>query len=322
MAPRPNLVAIEVDDVNAPVLKTRVRFPALDGLELGGTFYCPRDLVRADCAVVFNCGGGIAAANYRRFASYLAENGIPVLTYDYRGIGASRPQQLRGFCAMVEDWAEYDCGGAIAWLSAHFPHAELVGIAHSVGALLLGGAPNAGELSRFVLICSHTGYFGDYRLLYRIPMALVWHVLMPGLTRLFGYFPARRLRLGEDLPSGIALQWAARRTPELQLARTSESMRAIASLARCKALSGPALVVSFTDDAFATEAGTRRLLSNYPKLRPIWMRIKPSDVGADRIGHFGFFRSAAREALWPRVLAYILRKSPLLDEPLERMALQ
>ena len=65
--------------------------------------------------VVVHPGAGIAAAAYRRFAGFLAEAGIPVLTYDYRGIGASRPKALRGFRAAIEDWAEYDCGGAIAW---------------------------------------------------------------------------------------------------------------------------------------------------------------------------------------------------------------
>jgi predicted alpha/beta hydrolase len=315
-------VGADVNDANDAVIVTQLRFPALDGFDLGGICYRPRASAGAERAVVFSCGGGIRAAYYRRFASYLAEKGIPVLTYDYRGIGQSRPTHLRGFSATAEDWAEYDCGGAIAWLSARYPDAELIGIAHSVGTLLLGGAPNAGEISRFVLICSHTGYFGDYRPRYRLPMALLWHGVMPGLTRLLGYFPGRRLGLGEDLPSGIALQWAARRTPDLRLAGIREPERARASLARCKALSGPALVVSFTDDAFATEAGTRRLLSYYPRIRPLWTRIRPSDAGMRAVGHFGFFRSNARATLWPCVLAYLLRNPAEFGESLERIAVQ
>jgi predicted alpha/beta hydrolase len=259
--------------------------------------------------VVFNCGGGIPAAFYRRFARYLAESDIPVLTYDYRGIGESRPPSLRGFAATAEDWAEYDCGGAIAWLRVRYPKAELVGISHSVGTLLLGGAPNAGDLSRLVLLCPHTGYFGDYRPRYRLPMALLWHGVMPGLTRLFGYFPARRLGLGDDLPSGIALQWAARRSPDLRLGGIGDPVRARAALARCSELCCGALVLSFTDDAFATDAGTRRLLSYFPRLEAQHLRITPADAGMQGVGHFGFFRRNAQTTLWPRVLAYLLRKS-------------
>src|SRR5207244_11849720 len=70
-------------------------------------------------------GAGIRADNYRRFALFLAQSGIPVLLYDYRGIGLSRPKALRGFRATVEDWAEYDCTGAIAWLRERFPPAQI-----------------------------------------------------------------------------------------------------------------------------------------------------------------------------------------------------
>ena len=306
--------------VNDSVMVTQLRFPALDGFDLGAICYGPRTVAEAGCAVVFNCGGGIPATYYHRFASYLAENGIPVLTYDYRGIGQSRPTHLRGFTATAEDWSEYDCGGAIAWLAARYPDAELVGIAHSVGTLLLGGAPNASALSRLVFICSHTGYFGDYRPRYRLPMALLWHGVMPGLTRLFGYFPGRRLGLGADLPSGIALQWARRRTPDLRLAGSRESERALAGLARCAILRDRALVVSFTDDAFATEAGTRRLLSYYPQLRSRWMRISPAEAGLGAIGHFGFFQDKARATLWPRVLAYLLREKGGFGDSSDRNA--
>ncbi len=34
-------------------------------------------------------------------------------------------------------------------------------------------------------------------------------------------------------------------------------------------------------------------------------RLAPSDVGAARIGHFGFFRATFRDSLWPRVTAWL-----------------
>ena len=36
---------------------------------------------------------------------------------------------------------------------------------------------------------------------------------MPAVTALLGYFPGRALRLGDDLPRGVAMQWARRRAP-------------------------------------------------------------------------------------------------------------
>ena len=66
-----------------------------------------------------------------------------------------------------------DCTGAIACLSSAFPKAELFGIAHSLGAIIFGGATNVTELRRLVLIGAHTGFYGDYLARYRIPMYLL-----------------------------------------------------------------------------------------------------------------------------------------------------
>ena len=246
-----------------------MRLPALDGYALGACFYpAPSGEAPVQAAVV-HCGAAIAAARYCRFAGLLAASGIPTLVYDYRGIGLSRPHALRGFRVSVEDWAEHDCGGAIAWLRERFPHAKIIGIAHSISALLVGGAPNAAVHDRLVFVGGHTGYYGDYHWRYRVPMAALWHVLMPVITRIVGYFPARRLGLGEDIPATIALQWASRRSPDLRAqAMGPDHARAQALLDRCAALERPALVISVSDDAFATRSGVERLLSCYPRLSP------------------------------------------------------
>lgn len=258
---------------------------------------------------MFHCGAGIASTRYRRFAAFLAACGMPTLTYDYRGIGLSRPAALRGFQASLQDWAQYDCAAAISWLRRRYPGAEAIGVAHSIGALLVGGADNAAEQARLVLIGGHTGYYGDYRRRYRLPMTVMWHALMPAMTRLIGYFPARRLGLGENLPAKIALQWAARRSPELRpTGRRPGDARTQMLLDRCAALKRPALVVSVSDDAFATPSATERLMAYYPGLSPLQqLRFTPADAGLSRIGHFGFFTRRAGAVLWPRLLAELER---------------
>jgi predicted alpha/beta hydrolase len=297
--------------VSGPCDVAQLRLRALDGYELGASLFTPRGSLPERRVVLLHGGAGIPAVRYRRFARYLAGAGIPVLSYDYRGMGRSRPAALRGFRASFEDWAEYDLGGAIAWLRGHFPRAEMTGIAHSIGSLLVGGARNAGEQARLVMIGAHTGYYGDYLRRYRLPMTAVWHGLMPSLTMLLGYFPARRLGLGEDLPEKIALQWAGRRSPELRPAGTAPGDERVQTLLdRCAALQRPALLISISDDAFATAAGSRRLLSYYPRLFPLQhIQFTPADAGVQRIGHFGFFGRNAGAALWPRLLAHLNAQS-------------
>jgi predicted alpha/beta hydrolase len=282
----------------------QVRLRALDGYALGA-YFCPAPTGEAPVQVaVMHCGAAIPAVRYRWFARFLAVSGIPTLVYDYRGIGLSRPHTLREFRASAEDWAEYDCGGAIAWLRNHFPHAKIIGIAHSISTLLVGGAPNCAEHDRLVFVCGHTGYYGDYRWRYRVPMAAVWHVLMPAITRIVGYFPARRLGLGEDIPTTIALQWASRRSPDLRA--QAMGPRAQALLDRCAALQRPALMISVSDDAFATRQGVKRLLSYYPRLSPLeYIAYTPLEAGMHRLGHFGFFGRRAGAVLWPRLLEHL-----------------
>jgi predicted alpha/beta hydrolase len=284
----------------------QLRLRTEDGYEVGAVFYAAlRPRVPRRVAVLHG-GAGIPALRYRRFAHFLAEWGIPVLTYDYRGVGLSRPRELRGFRATLDDWAEYDSTAAIAWLRERFPHDEIVGISHSIGVLPMGGAANAAEQARLILICAHTGYYGDYRALYRLPMALGWHVVMPILTRIFGYFPARRLGLGEDIPAGMAMQWASRRSTELRPAGVEpEYERTRRLLDRCAALERPALAISLSDDAFATVAGTKRLLSYFPRLQSQHIVITPLEASVRRLGHFGFFRREAGATLWPRLLAQL-----------------
>ncbi len=290
-----------------PALEVPLRFTALDGVELGGVVFLPASPAPVTRAVVINCGGGIPAAFYARFARYLASNGIAALTYDYRGIGRSRPLRMRALKASVEDWSEWDCGGAIAELGRRFPMAETTGVGHSVGAMMFGGAPNVAELRQFVFVGAHTGYYGDYRRGYRVPMAILWHGVMPLVTRVVGFFPGRMLRLGDDIPRGVALQWAGRRTQRVNRHAGAADSRAERLIARLAALEGPVLVVSINDDAFATNAGTRRLLDLCPRLQATHLHFGPEDAGTPRIGHFGFFRESGAP-LWPRVLAYILHR--------------
>jgi len=285
----------------------QVRFRARDGYELGGVLYAASAAEPPARVALLHAGAGIRAQSYGPFAAFLAQLGIPTLAYDYRGIGLSRPGALRGFRASIEDWAQYDCAAAIAWLGERFPRTPILGIAHSIGTLLMGGAANANEQASVIMIGAHTAYWGDYRARYRAPMTVLWHGFMPLVTRSLGYFPARGLGLGQDLPAQIALQWAGRRSPDLRSAPSGAAReRRQRLLDGCAALERAALVVSISDDAFATARGTRRLLSYYPRLSSVQhVTFTPADAGTRRLGHFGFFRRAAGAVLWSQLMARV-----------------
>jgi len=282
-----------------------LRFLALDGFELGGRIFEPVVGGHPKTVVAFVGGGGVPARRYGRLARFLASNEIPVLTFDYRGIGWSRPRQLRGFRATAQDWGSSDVGGAIAEVARRYPAAQTAVISHSIGGLLLGAAPNTSIVRQFVFLCPHTGYWGDYRARFRFPMFALWHMVMPVLTHAVGYFPANTLRLGEDIPKDVALQWSRRRRAELSKTyRTSEILTSFAGAA------GPALLITMSDDGFATAKGAERLITLYENLVPQRRLISPDLIGVPKIGHFGFFRGERAADLWPIVVEFLYRGGP------------
>ena len=109
---------------------------ATDGFPLGGTWHTPAGEVKA--AALFAGAMGVKSRYYSAFCDHLAEQGIGVLTVDYRGVGLSRSSSLRGFRAGMMDWAEGDLQGAVDAVQAKWPGKPLLWVAHSLGGQLMG----------------------------------------------------------------------------------------------------------------------------------------------------------------------------------------
>lgn len=280
------------------VLQEDVTIVTCDHHHIKGTLFQRSGDSIPQIAVVFNNGAGVGARYYHRFAKYLASEGVATFTYDYRGIGRSRLGKLRGFQASFEDWVEYDCTAAIDFVRSRFD-VPTIGISHSIGALVLGGAVNASHLCGMVMIAPHTGYVGDYRRAYVIPMALLWHGLMPVLTSILGYFPSRSLGLGEDLPKAVAMAWARRRTPSPKL---QPNDRTYTLLDRMAGLRTRTLAITISDDGFATTLGAQRTMAFCRDMEFTHVVVSPQDVSKDALGHWGFFRT---QELWPQVVHHL-----------------
>ena len=291
------------------VEESRLEIGARDGYLLGATLYVRAGHGDPTDAVVFNAGGGLSTVRYRYFLRFLAAEGFPVLAYDYRGVGMSRPASWRGFDAGIEDWAEFDQAGAIDALRARFPAARLTSVSHSIGCMVASAAPNAPLLSQMVFIAPHTAYCGDYKQPWRWPMTLLWHVVMPWIARAVGYFPASRLGLGDDFPRRVALQWASRRTPDYRPGASGADAEREAGLRdRAFALVMPALVISMTDDAFATEGAVRRFLANAPHIDADVRLIDPKTMPPAIGGHLGLFSRRSVE-IWRLIIQFLNRRS-------------
>jgi predicted alpha/beta hydrolase len=278
-----------------------VHLRASDGQVLAATHFVPAGPAKG--SVVVASATGVPRRFYAPFASFLASRGHTVLTFDYRGVGESAPERLRGYEATMAQWGTQDLSAALAWMAERHPGLPQRLVGHSVGGQVLGLAPpeQLERLSGVLLVASQGGYWGMWRGVGRAVMLFTWYALIPGMTALMGYLPMRRFGQGEDLPAGVAKQWARwGRHPGYFLA--DEEVRSAPGYARLRA---PLRSYALTDDAYAPLAGVQWLVSRYPNARSEVRSVSPAEAGVRKLGHFGFFRDKVRDSLWAEAAQWL-----------------
>lgn len=252
--------------------------------------------------VIVNPATGVTARYYHRYAAFLTEHGFDVITYDYRGIGLSRPKHLRGCGYRWRDWGELDFDAVLRFAKARNPSAPLLVVGHSIGGFLLGFAESAPAIDRILTIGAQYAYWYDYAPAYRARLFLKWHVAMPAITTLFGYFPGKRLGWLEDLPAGVANEWSFR-PKRMELSYPRKDREAI--LERFASVSAPTLAVTMSDDELATAIGIRRALSYYRNAHRTQVLLSPQDFGFATIGHFDLFHDRHVTGFWRDTLNWL-----------------
>lgn len=244
---------------------------------------------------------GVRQDFYAPIARFFAENGVHVLTFDYHGMGWSRPKKLSDFQGTVSDWAEMDLNPMLAHAREPAPHLPLLMLGHSLGGQILGITPDNAAVCASLHVTAGSGWykFNDHM---PLRVRALWFALMPALLPIFGYFPGKRLRIVGDLPLHVAWQW--RRWclhPDYVLSEPG----ARAAFDRVKA---PILSYSFADDPMITRAAVESLNGFYRNAALEHRHVAPADIGAESIGHFGFFSERSRPNLWRDCLEWLRAK--------------
>lgn len=271
---------------------SRELIAAADGQPLAALFYAPAGAPRG--AVLLVPAMGTPQTYYRAFAEWLSREGFLAATFDYRGTGLSRPRRLRGFRADIFAWGRLDCAAMLDALAAHAPGKPLYWIGHSLGGQILPFVPNRARIVKAITVATGSGYWRENAPGLRWRAWWLWYVVAPLAVRVFGYFPGRRLRKVGDLPAEAMRQW--RRWclhPDYAVGVEGEAVRA-----QYAAVRTPIVSLSFHDDEFMSARNTESIHGFYVNAPRIMKRLGAADIGARRIGHFGFFRAAFEQSLW------------------------
>jgi predicted alpha/beta hydrolase len=271
------------------------------GYDIATTFFHPTGEPRAVVMIV--PAMGIGQRFYARFAAWLAAEGFLVGTFDYFGIGLSRRSGIRALKINITDWARFDCEAMIHASTQDAAGKPLYWLGHSLGGQILGFVPSRDRIAKVVTIACGSGYWLENTPSAKWRVWWMWHVAVPVFTRLFGYFPGKRLRKVGDLPRGVIEQWR-RWCLNPDYAVGAEGPGAKAQFA---AVNTPITALSFVDDEFMSARNTESLHGFYVRAPQTMKRISPEDIGEQRIGHFGFFNVRFQECLWREYLLPELR---------------
>lgn len=268
-----------------------------DNYPLAATSFSPSGNAKA--VVLINSAMGVLRQYYNKFAAFLASEGFQVYSYDYRGIGGSSPKSLRGFKADISTWGIVDMNTMIEYASSQHPNLPLTVIGHSVGGQALGLAPACHKVQAIMLVTSQVGNW-SYWDKGTAKLKFFWKYLLPSLSQMFGYFPAKKIGLFENLPKGVAMEWSKwGSNPQYLFAYDFEVPKQHGDL------EVPLLSWSFTDDGYAPIRAVKALLNRYEKAEITHRHLAPQDLGVSRIDHFGFFREKFKDSLWAESLQWL-----------------
>ncbi len=268
---------------------------ARDGFRLAATMYRP---VRpSERVAVISSATAVPRRFYRHFAVSLADTGFTTITYDYRGIGESKPVSLRGFDARTRDWALLDMAGVIDFARSELSPRSIVMVGHSVGGQVAGLLDNADQVDGMLTLSAQSGHWrlqgGEQKYL----VALHVHLTLPLLAKTLGYMPWSWLGSAEDLPAGAALEWS-------RWCRHRDYLMGDATLPleRFGQFTAPVRAYSIDDDKWGTARSVDNMMANYPNVDR--KHIVPAEHGLETLGHFGYFRPAS-SALWPEAIGWL-----------------
>lgn len=270
-----------------------------DGRQLAASCFRPAEDDDRNQWVIIASAMGVKRNFYRDLAETLAADGYGVLTFDYRGIGDSAPDNIRREVSCIEDWGCHDLESVIRWLRENHKPSRLFLLGHSVGGQIIGLAPSSKQVDGIVLVASQHGYWRNWHGRNRALVWGLWYLFIPVLTTLCGFFPARHLGLGENLPRNVARQWAEwGRDPAYLMKPGSAVRRHHRDIAR------PGLVWCIDDDWLAPRAAVLRMIDWYRSTAFDFREIGSAD---EPVGHWGWFRPATGQSYWAETVRWMNR---------------
>ncbi|MBJ9955773.1 alpha/beta hydrolase family protein [Acinetobacter courvalinii] len=238
---------------------------------------------------------GITKNFYHAFAQWLNQQGYPVLSFDFRGIGESLHGALKDSTASINEWGMYDIPAAIEALLNRTQAEKVIIVGHSAGGQLLGIASNYHKVAKVLAIAGSTGHVKGLKGKTKVLAPVMFNVIFPVSSYVKGYGATQFIGMGENLPKNVAKQWAE------FCSKPGYVMNAIGKTIfedYHQQIQCPITSFWATDDEIATHSNVQDLLRLYPNAQTKLIELNPQQLGYKRIGHMLMFKKS-HQKIWP-----------------------
>lgn len=245
---------------------------------------------------------GIPARYYDPLAKALQACGIPVLIMEQRGHGDSALRPSRSVDFGYREALTEDIPALLDWLDARRPGQRIVLMGHSLGghyaSMTAGRLP--GRIAGVVLSACGTACFEAFEGKVRHQLRVLI-LMIPLLTRAFGYYPGDKIGFGGREARRLMHDW-------LQLARhnryAAEGVNEDLEVG-IRHFSKPLLLLRMADDDFAPKAAMDAMRARYARA-VVTERVLDAATLGDKADHLRWVRTpqaVAREVSdWLRTL--------------------
>ena len=270
---------------------------------LAATVYRPKTPVKK--AVMIAPATGIKRQFYHNFATYLAEHGFGVLTFDNEGIDESLSTDLAKCDASLISWGRHDMPAVLDALQDEFTDATYHLIGHSAGGQLIGLMPNYQSIASVFNVACSSGRIKNMDMPYKLKAIGFMEAFIPLTNLTLGYTPSDKIGMGEPLPRGVARQWREWCNGAGYI-KTAFGKSIYTHF--YDEIDMPALWLGFSDDEIANSKNMDDMIRVFTKM-PVEKRfLDPKDFGISNIGHMRYFSSrtnAKAPKLWQMAIDWL-----------------
>jgi len=282
-------------------LSTESKIICVDQFAIAATTYTPTTEIKG--AILIGPATGIKRQFYASFASFLAEKGYGVITFDNRGIGGSLIGNIRNVDASLQCWGEKDMPAAFEQLKKEFPNNNYHLVGHSAGGQLVGLMPNAMDFTSIFNFACSSGQLKNMSALGAAKAHFFMNFFLPLSNVFFGHAKSQWFGMGEPLPKAVAQQWR-KWCNGAGYVKTSFGKTVHNHL--YDDLSIPSMWVNAVDDEIAIDENVQDMLTVFTKMNAETLTLSPKDYALDEIGHMKFF-SRKSQVLWTHALNWLER---------------